>query len=85
MLDNITEIINEWDPIGLFPLAPEDEYECEIKKIYDYIRLDQNMTVDVLARKINEIFLQAFDEEVYNENMKQCMLAAKKILKEKKN
>ncbi|MCM1257746.1 MAG: DUF1871 family protein [Roseburia sp.] len=82
MLENITEIINEWDPIGLFPLAPEDEYECEIKKIYDDMHFDLNLTIDILAKKINEVFLQTFDEDVYIENMEQCKLAAKKILKE---
>jgi len=30
MKEIITEIINEWDPIDLFPFAPQDEYKKEI-------------------------------------------------------
>ena len=33
MVEEINVIIDEWDPIGLFPFAPKDEYldesECE--------------------------------------------------------
>lgn len=31
-MDRIEQIINEWDPIGLFPMAPKDEYVEEGKK-----------------------------------------------------
>ena len=30
-MDRIEQIINEWDPIGLFPMAPKDEYVEEEK------------------------------------------------------
>ena len=33
----LQQIINEWDPIGLFPIAPKDEYVEEIRKIEEYI------------------------------------------------
>ena len=26
-LEGVRDIINDWDPIGLFPMAPDDEYE----------------------------------------------------------
>lgn len=29
----IMSIINEWDPIDLFPMAPINEYDSEIEKI----------------------------------------------------
>lgn len=29
---DVRKIINEWDPYSLFPYAPENEYELEIKK-----------------------------------------------------
>ena len=32
-MERITQIINDWDPIGFFPMAPKDEYINEIKKI----------------------------------------------------
>ena len=31
-MERITQIINDWDPIGFFPMAPKDEYINEIKK-----------------------------------------------------
>ena len=36
---DIRKIINEWDPYSLFPYAPKNEYEAEIKKIESYQRL----------------------------------------------
>ena len=33
MNQNIADIINEWDPIDLFPMAPRDEYVKEIERI----------------------------------------------------
>lgn len=82
MMKKIMEIINGWDPIGFFPMAPKDEYANEVKKIYDYMCINQNFKVDNVAKKINEIFLEAFGADVYDENIEQCMLVAKKILKE---
>lgn len=32
IVERITQIINDWDPIGFFPMAPKDEYINEIKK-----------------------------------------------------
>ncbi|MBD5509010.1 MAG: DUF1871 family protein [Lachnospiraceae bacterium] len=81
MLKLIAEIINEWDPIGFFPMAPEDEYSIEIKRIYEQVSLTQNLQIPILAEMINRIFVEAFGEDVYHQNMEQCMLAAEKILK----
>lgn len=80
MLKKIMGIVNEWDPIGFFPLAPEDEYVEEVKTIHDYMRFNQNLNMDILGRKINEIFLEAFGADVYNGNIEECMSVAKKIL-----
>ncbi|EAD8591252.1 DUF1871 domain-containing protein, partial [Listeria monocytogenes] len=30
MYEKVEKIINDWDPIELFPLAPKDEYSQEI-------------------------------------------------------
>ena len=32
-MKEIMNLINAWDPIGFFPLAPKDEYINEIRKI----------------------------------------------------
>ena len=44
MMEKITEIINEWDPIELFPMAPKDEYIEEVKLIYEYLHKHHNQT-----------------------------------------
>ena len=80
-MEKIIGIINEWDPIGFFPMAPKDEYINEVKKISEYMYLNKNLQVEQLAKKINELFMGTFGEDVYNENMEQCVIVAKKILK----
>ena len=54
-MDRIEQIINEWDPIGLFPMAPKDEYVEEGKKIVEYIEKWPNITEKKLADRINKI------------------------------
>lgn len=36
--EQITDIINNWNPIELFPYAPSDEYEGEIKILESFIK-----------------------------------------------
>ncbi len=84
-MEIITKIINDWDPIGFFPMAPKDEYVIEIKKIYEYVSGNQNLQVQTLAETINEIFVKSFGPDVYDQNMEKCMLIAEKILKKKLN
>lgn len=79
-MEKITKIINEWDPIGFFPMAPKDEYVNEIKKIYEYVHTNQNLQIRTLAEKINKIFVETFGADVYDEDLEQCMLVAERIL-----
>lgn len=80
-MEKITEIINDWDPIGLFPMAPKDEYVNEIKKIYEYVYSNQNLQTKALGEEINKIFLKTFGADIYDENLEQCILVAERILK----
>ena len=32
-MDRIEAVINEWDPLGFFPMAPLDEYSNEVQQI----------------------------------------------------
>ena len=57
-MEKIVRIINDWDPIGFFPMAPKDEYSNEINKIYEYLCNNRNMEVENLAEKINTIFME---------------------------
>ncbi len=38
------KIINEWDPIDFFPMAPEDEYSNEILQVENNIALFRNIS-----------------------------------------
>lgn len=81
-MEKITKIINDWDPIGFFPMAPKDEYINEITRIYEYIYFSPNIPIQILAETINKIFLEAFGTDVYDEDLESCMLVAEKILYE---
>lgn len=81
-MEELVEIINSWDPIGFFPMAPKDEYSNEIKKIYEYIYSNKNLSLETLAKKINSIFVETFGTDVYCEQMGNCMQVADKILRE---
>lgn len=77
----LIKIINEWDPIELFPLAPKNEYYDETKKIFDFVVSAKNISVSVLAKKIDEIFVTAFGKDLYIINTQTSMNIADKILK----
>ena len=82
-MERIANIINEWDPIGFFPMAPKDEYINEITQIYEYVSTTSELRIELLADAINQIFVKKFGIDVYTEDMQQCMLIAEKILKER--
>lgn len=79
-MDKILLIVNKWDPIDFFPMAPKDEYINEIKKIYEYLNVSQDVTEEKLAKKINEIFLISFGSDVYVEDIEGCLTVAKDII-----
>lgn len=84
MVEKITKIINAWDPIGFFPMAPIDEYVNEIKKIYEYVHSNQKLQIRTLAETINRIFVETFGADVYEEDLEQCILVAERILESEK-
>lgn len=59
-LEVLITIINDWDPIDLFPMAPKDEYEDEAKAILDYIQNHRLIDVNGLAMCIHNVFTNAF-------------------------
>ena len=79
-MNKLLEIINDWDPLDFFPLAPKDEYAGEAQKIYEYIRGNHNLQVEHLATVINKIFVAAFGADAYEENMEKCTEVARRIL-----
>ena len=76
------KIVNEWDPINLFPMAPADEYNLEIKKIQRVLETNSNITLEHLGDEINKIFLTTFGDDVYTSSIEECKNIAKRIIKE---
>lgn len=79
-MEKLVEIINAWDPIGVFPMAPKDEYSNEINQISEYLNNAQSVNIENLAKVINEVFINAFGTEVYVENVEKCKGVAEKIV-----
>ncbi|EAF2468223.1 DUF1871 family protein, partial [Listeria monocytogenes] len=59
MYEKVEKIINDWDPIELFPLAPKDEYSQEINKIISIVQENPNIDMNVLAKGIRKIFIDS--------------------------
>lgn len=60
-MENIVrQVIHEWNPFGLLPHAPIDEFDSEIEKVV--ISLADATTVEEMARRIQEIFSSSFGE-----------------------
>lgn len=81
-MNRIMEIINEWDPMGLFPLAPEDEYDFEVNDIEKVISENPKISKEELAQNIDEIFLRWFNG-IYESDLESCRKVAEKILYQK--
>ena len=63
IFQNVQEIINENDPIGLVNGgAPDDEYHAEIGKIVSVLREESER--EKLAQKVAAIFKVSFGEDV---------------------
>jgi hypothetical protein len=78
----VTQIINQWDPIGLFPGAPTDEYSSEIDQICSKIANAKDF--QILAIEIHDTFTKAFGSEIFIGNLHQCEIVAKAILENQK-
>lgn len=78
MNDKIAKIINEWDPIDLFPFAPKDEYEDEIDFISKLV--DKEIDLESLTKNIYDLFIKRFGDDVFNRSYNECFIIAKKIL-----
>ncbi len=79
-MKEILLIINAWDPMGFFPMAPEDEYINEINMISEYVDSISDIEEYKLATKINEIFIKSFGTDVYTRNLNECLNVAREIV-----
>jgi len=80
MFEKIKLIINDWDPIKLFPFVPSDEYYSEINQIIDFLETkNSDVSTEELAQKIIDIFIDMFDESMFTKSFEECELIARKI------
>jgi len=80
MKDIICKIINEWDPVGIKAITPDDEYDFEVSQIESAIANDENITEKVLTEIINNIFVEKFGSDVFVANKKDIGKIASKII-----
>lgn len=73
----LKSVIDEWDPINLFPSAPSNEYDIETDEIYRLI--SENTTVEELASIIQNVFSSFFNEPF---NYERCMIVARKVFRQ---
>ena len=79
MKEIIASIINNWDPIGIKTITPDDEYEWETSQIEAAILENPNITEKELAEVIKNILDATFDG-VFMVNKRDIDKIASKIL-----
>lgn len=72
--DIVQVVINRWDPINLFPGAPDNEYSVEVRKITN--ALGSISSAKELAKAIQDIFKHAFNQEI---DYIKCLTVASEI------
>lgn len=80
MRNSIKRILDEWDPIDLLNIAPNDECDCEITQVLEYIT-NNLIDCDTLAFQIHKIYSEAFGN-VFNKSVDECKVIAKTIIEE---
>ena len=78
----IKKIINDWDPIDLFPGAPDDEYWTEIEEIEQLFRFTNNPIK--LSEAIYKIFVKSFGEDTFKKSESECEQIAQVILSQER-
>ncbi len=81
MRNKVKHVIDEWDPIEVLPFAPSDEYDSEINQIVYFLNR-REVTDFELANKIEEVFIDAFDDSIIQFTKEEYMAIARKILSE---
>ena len=78
MVKKINDIIDAWDPIGLFPFAPKDEYLDESQTIC--IAYTKGMSTKELAQIIHQVFIRSFGITTFTKSIGECEVVAYEII-----
>ncbi len=74
----IKTVLDVWDPLMLFPLAPDDEYNRETEKIIKYINHSE-IAVENLSEYIYDVYKSSFGSHFDYLNS-DCIWIARKIM-----
>lgn len=74
----VKKCIDEWNPYGLLPDAPENEFDGESEMIAEEIY--DGISIKELAGVISEVFSMEFEPDYFQEE--QCMDIAETIYNE---
>ncbi|WP_068786941.1 DUF1871 family protein [Paenibacillus phocaensis] len=77
MGNKIIKIINEWNPVEIYPLL-EDEYYFESKKIVE--AMGKLNLIEELADEVFSIFKNSFGKE-FTKSIEECKVIAEKMIK----
>lgn len=80
MREVLTNIINKWDPIGLYSIAPEDEYSREIEDIETFLLKNNNVNTNTLGLEIYNVFINSFNQKIFIYSKDDCVSIANDIL-----
>ena len=80
---NIQEVINLQDPIGLMNICPEDEYEPEINEIVEFVICNKNINKILLSEEIRKIFnkINEIKFREFLQKMKKTLISEKNTVK----
>ena len=70
IMNYVKKTIDEWDPIGLLPHAPNDEYQAEIEEIQQLLETVNDS--GELSKGIFFIFEKAFGKNVFFKSQNDC-------------
>lgn len=83
LYDTVKKVIDNWDPIGLLPYAPKDEYDDESSAICEFIeemKLKGEIDEQELAHKIYNVFSTNFGNDIFKSKFDECLDTALKII-----
>ena len=73
----VKPVIDEWNPYGLLPDAPSNEFDGESKSIAAEIR--EGDSIEKIAKIVSHVFSQQFEPDYFG--VASCMDVAEKIKK----
>jgi hypothetical protein len=74
----VEKVINEWDPINLFPVFPPNEYEKEISLICQCAEAPTD--INELTECIYQVFIEHFGNNIFDKSKEECYKIASLLM-----